>query len=290
MYVVLGATGHVGSSVVEELLRSGVPVTAVTRDEDKAAAWRRRGAQAAVVDVTDIDGLRTVFRQGRRAFLLNPPAAPSTDTDREEHRTFTSIVEALDGSGLEKLVVESAYGAQHGDRIGDLSVLFDFEQALARQPIPVTVLRAAYYMSNWDAVLDSARQGLLPTMYPADLAIPMVAPADLGAAAARLLREAPDRTGTHYVEGPSRYSSGDVAAAFAHAFGRGVRVQVTPRDQWEQAYRELGFSESAASSYARMTAVSVDGGFEMPAQPERGKITLDRYISELVPQATEPAD
>jgi uncharacterized protein YbjT (DUF2867 family) len=284
MYVILGATGHVGSAAAEELIRAGESVTVVTRDEEKAASWQSRGAEVAVLDVTDVDALRSAFRRGRRAFLLNPPAPTSTDTDKEEHRTFASIVQALDGSGLEKVVVESTYGAQPGDRIGDLSVLFDFEQALARQSIPVTVLRAAYYMSNWDASLDSAKQGVLPTMYPADLTIPMVAPADLGAAAARLLQEDLDQTGIRYVEGPARYSPDDVAAAFAKALDRDVAVAVTPRDEWEAAYRKLGFSEAAAFAFARMMAASVDGSFDLPAEPHRGRISLDAYIAELVRQ------
>lgn len=284
MYVILGATGHVGSAAADELIRAGESVTVVTRDEKKAASWQSRGAEVAVLDVSDVDALRSAFRLGRRAFLLNPPAPPSTDTDKEEHRTFASIVQALDGSRLEKVVIESTYGAQPGDRIGDLSVLFDFEQALARQSIPVTVLRAAYYMSNWDASLDSARHGVLPTMYPADLTIPMVAPADLGAAAARLLQEDLDQTGIRYVEGPARYSSNDVAAAFAKALDRDVAVAVTPRDQWEAAYRKLGFSEAAAFAFARMMAASVDGSFDLPAEPHRGRVSLDAYIAELVRQ------
>ncbi len=282
MYIVLGGTGHVGSAVANALLQSGKSVTVITRDEAKATAWRSRGAEAAVVDVADVDALRLVFGRGQRAFLLNPPAPPSTDTDREEHRTFRSIVEALDGSELEKVVVESTYGAQPGSHLGDLSVLFDFEQALACQRIPVIVLRAAYYMSNWDDMLEAAKQGVLPTMYPADLKIPMVAPADLGAAAARLLQENTDRTGIHYVEGPARYSSNDVAAAFGRALGKTVKLEVTPREQWEDAYRKLGFSDAAAIAYARMTAVSVDGSYDMPIAPECGTVTLDKYIGELV--------
>lgn len=282
MYVVVGATGHVGSAVANALLRSGDQVTVVTRDKEKAASWQSRGAEAAVLDVADVDALRSVFKRGRRAFLLNPPAPPSSNTDKEEHRTFACIVDALDGSGLEKVVAESTYGAQAGDQLGDLSVLFDFEQALARQPIPVTVLRAAYYMSNWDAMLEPAGEGMLPTMYPADLAIPMVAPADLGEAAARLLREDVGQPDIHYVEGPTRYSSNDVAAAFAKALGRDVTVAVTSRDQWEDAYRKLGFSEAAAFAYARMTAIGVDGSFDMPINPERGIVSLGAYIAALV--------
>jgi uncharacterized protein YbjT (DUF2867 family) len=287
VFVVLGASGHVGSAVANTLLVAGEPVTVIVHHEDKAAAWRAKGAQAAVADVLDPDGLRAVLQRGRRAFLLNPPAAPSTDTEVEEHRTFAGIVAALEGSGLEKLVVESTYGAQPGQRCGDLNVLYDFEQALKAQPIPVTVQRAAYYMSNWDALLDQARQGVLPTMLPADLALPMVAPVDLGRAAADFLRQPIGQEGVHYVEGPKRYTPADVAAAFAKALGRAVEPSVIPRDQWEKAYRDLGFSEPAAASYVRMTEVTVDSPFAVDG-PRRGEVTLERYIADLVGQAPSP--
>ena len=62
MYVVLGATGHVGSAAANALLQSGKSVTIITRDEAKATAWRSRGAEAAVVDVADVDALRVSGR------------------------------------------------------------------------------------------------------------------------------------------------------------------------------------------------------------------------------------
>ncbi|TGR60102.1 NmrA family transcriptional regulator, partial [bacterium M00.F.Ca.ET.194.01.1.1] len=94
----------------------------------------------------------------RRAFLLNPPADPATDTDAEEQKTVAAIVTALAGSGLEKVVAESTYGAQPGEGIGDLSVLYGFEQKLKAQTIPASIIRAAYYMSNWDQALETARR------------------------------------------------------------------------------------------------------------------------------------
>lgn len=165
---------------------------------------------------------------------------------------------------------------------GDLNVLYELEQALAAQPIPAAVQRAAYYFSNWDAQLEEAKGGALTTMLPTDLKIPMVAPEDLGRVAALRLQQPPDDQEIREVEGPERYSPQDVAEAFAAALGRPVEVVVTSRDQWVQAYRKLGFSEAAAQSYTRMTAVSIDSGFEMPKSPERGQITLDAYIRALV--------
>lgn len=282
MFIVLGASGHVGSAAATALLEAGQPVTAVLHDPAKAAEWEARGARTAIVDVRDSDALRDVFKTGRRAFLLNPPADIATDTDREENATVRGIVMALDGSGLEKVVAASTLGAQPGERCGDLNVLYDFEQALAAQPIPAAVQRGAYYFSNWDMQLEEAKGGVLTTMLPADLKLPMVAPEDLGRAAARRLMEPSHDQRISEVEGPERYSARDVAEAFAEALARPVEVVVTPRDQWVEAYRRQGFSEAAARSYARMTAVSVDGGFEMPKSPERGQVTLRAYVRALV--------
>jgi uncharacterized protein YbjT (DUF2867 family) len=281
VFVVLGSTGHVGLAAVEALLDAGCPVLAVVRDETKAGNLRVRGAQVEIADIVEIDRMRDVFRQGRRAFLLNPPAPVSTNTDEVEHRSMRGILSALDGSGLEKVVLQSAYGAQPGDRIGDLSVLHDFEQALKSQPIPTTILRAAYYMTNWDPLLDAAKSGRLLTMFAEHLRIPMVAPQDLGRAAARLLQAPPGHHDIHYVEGPERYSSGDVAKAFSNALGKAVRLVVIPRNKWKDAYLHQGFSPEAADSYARMTAMSIDGGFDLPPNPERGIVTLQDYVSKL---------
>jgi hypothetical protein len=111
-------------------------------------------SRVAVVDVHDTPALTRVFRDGRRLFLLNPPAAPSTDTAREERKSVASILRALDESKIEKVVAESAYGAQPGEHVGDLGVLFELEQQLNQRSIPSSIIRAAYYMSNWDSAAE----------------------------------------------------------------------------------------------------------------------------------------
>jgi uncharacterized protein YbjT (DUF2867 family) len=288
MYIIMGGTGHVGSSVAESLLSRGAAVTIVTRGATHAQAWQAKGAALAQADVGDPGKLREAFRLGRRAFLLNPPASTTSDTDTVERASVANILAALSDSKLDKVVAESAYGAQAGDRLGDLSVLWGLEEGLRRQAIPAAIIRAAYYMSNWDSLLDTVtRTGVLPTMFPADLAIPMVSPSDLGKAAADLLVAAVDVVGVHYVEGPRRYSANDVAAAFSGTLGRRIVVEVTPRDQWAVAYRALGFSAAAARSYARMTAISVDGGYDLPERPVRGDTTLEQYIAQLVARSRD---
>jgi len=287
MHIILGGTGHVGSAVADTLLAAGEPVTIVSHDPAKAEAWKTKGAKVAIADVHDVDALRFVFRSGRRAFLLNPPATPRIDTDAEEKATVAAILSALEGSGLEKVVAESTYGAQPGERCGDLNTLWALERGLAEQSIPNAINRGAYYFSNWAANLDEVRdEGVLRTMFDADFELPMVAPEDLGAHAAALMTD--DRTGIFFVEGPRLYTPQDVANAFAAALDRTVRVETVPRDQWTPAFKAIGFSSPAAESYARMTAATVDD-LEVPDDPVRGAVRLEDYIATLVEQATVPA-
>ena len=282
MHIVLGASGHLGSAVVRALLAAGEAVTAVVHDESTSPRFRERGADVVVADIADVEALRAVFAHGRRAFVLNPPADPSTDTDSVERATARAIVRALDGSGLEKVVAASTYGAQPGERIGDLSVLYEFEVQLKAGAIPAAIDRGAYYFSNWDTFTDSARtDGVVQSMLPADLQLPMVAPSDLGLIAARRMLSPIDDTDVVYIEGPGRYTPNDVASAFAAALDRDVRLDVVPPEQWRDTFRQMGFSDAAADSYTRMTVATVDD-VELPSDPERGPTTLDEYIRALV--------
>ncbi|ATY32803.1 NmrA family NAD(P)-binding protein [Sphingomonas psychrotolerans] len=279
MHIILGGTGHVGSAVAETLLAKGEPVTVVGHDPAKAATWEAKGATFAAVDLYDVKALHAVLRTGRRAFLLNPPAAITGDTDAEERRTIAAILAAVAGSGLEKLVGESTYGARPGERCGDLNTLWELEQGLAAQPVPYAINRGAYYFSNWAMNLQEVREdGVLRTMFDADFELPMVAPEDLGRHAAALMTD--DRTGIFRVEGPRRYTPQDVADAFAAVLARPVRVETTPPDQWVAAFKATGFSDAAAESYARMTAATVAA--EWPEDVIRGQTRLEDYIAALV--------
>ena len=290
MYIIMGGTGHVGSATAAALLARGESVAILTRDASRSGDWAKRGAELIEADVEDVVSLRAAFRRCRRALLLNPPADVDTDTDAVERRRVSCILAALDDSGLEKVVVVSTGGAQPGKRMGDLNVLWELEEGVRRSSVPAAINRGAYYMSNWDGLLDTVRDtGELPTLFDAKLPIPMVAPQDLGKVAAQRLISSPADAGVRYVEGPRRYTPQDVARAFANALGRTVDVVVTPRAAWASSFRRLGFSDAAAESYARMTAVSVDGGFDMPDDALRGTTTLEAYVRDLVESGVDRA-
>ncbi|XWN32370.1 MAG: NAD(P)H-binding protein [Devosia sp.] len=283
MHIILGGTGQVGSAAARWLLERGESVTVVTRDASHGKELERAGAQIAVGNIRDVDALREVLRTGTRAFLVNPPADPSGDTDAEERANVAAIVNALEGSALQKVVLQSTYGARPGQRCGDLTVLHGFEERLRAGSIPAAINRGAYYMSNCLGMLDVVRStGQLPSVFPADLRLPMVAPEDLGQAAGRRLLEPVDDAGIRHVEGPERYTMQDVADALTMALGTPVDVQVVPREGLVDSFFGLGFSIEAAQSYACMTKAVIDGEIEGPSDPERGRTALCNYIQSVV--------
>jgi uncharacterized protein YbjT (DUF2867 family) len=282
MYIILGGTGHVGSQLTRSLLERRLPVTIVSRNRAKASTCEALGAKVAVADINDVGRLRDIFSRGTRLFLLNPPAAPDTDTDRTERRSVASILEALDELSPERVVAHSTYGAQPGEAVGDLSVLHELEQGLKEKPYPVYITRAAYYFSNWDMALDEARErGAITSFFPDDFVLPMVAPADLGAVAAAFISTDDYEAGVHYVEGPRRYSPRHIADAIGRLLDKRIEVAVVPERDWVQTFRKFGFSDAAAHSYARMTAVTLRNP-QLPNHPMRGTTSFDNYVRSMV--------
>jgi putative NADH-flavin reductase len=170
-YLVLGASGHVGSAVLNNL-PAGTRRLAAVHNAEKLQLASDPEIERVVTDVADTDALRELFLMTRRAFLLNPPADPSKDTNAEELKTARSIASALEGSGIEKVVIASTYGAQPGNGIGDLSVLFEFERLVNVAEIPTAINRGAYYFTNLDQLFDAARQGGIETPFPPSREMP----------------------------------------------------------------------------------------------------------------------
>ena len=73
MFVILGATGHTGSAVVETLLSRKQPVRAIVRTLEKGAGWKAKGAEVAVASLDDVSSLTKAFEGAKGVYVLVPP-------------------------------------------------------------------------------------------------------------------------------------------------------------------------------------------------------------------------
>jgi uncharacterized protein YbjT (DUF2867 family) len=245
MYAVTGITGQVGGAVARTLMAQGENVRAVARDATKAAAWVERGCDLAIAEMSDASALARAFAGADGVFVLIPPIFDPSPGFTEAGGVICAVRDALAEVGPARTVCLSTVGAQ-ATQPNLLSQLAMMEHELTALGLPTAFLRAAWFMENaaWDVA--SAREGAIQSfLQPLDRAIPMVATADIGATAARLLRER--WVGRRIVElqGPAPVSPNDLAAIFGQLLSRPVTAHAVSRAEWEALFRTQGMRNPA---------------------------------------------
>ena len=79
MYVIMGATGNIGSKLANILLDKGEKVKVIGRSAERLKPFVDHGAEAAVGDVSDVGFLINVFKGANAVFALIPPAYTAND-------------------------------------------------------------------------------------------------------------------------------------------------------------------------------------------------------------------
>jgi uncharacterized protein YbjT (DUF2867 family) len=245
MYAVTGITGQVGGAVARTLMAQGENVRAVARDASNAAPWVERGCDLAIAEMSDAAALTRAFAGADGVFVLIPPIFDPSPGFTEAGAVISAVRDALAEARPARTVCLSTVGAQ-ATQPNLLNQLANMERELGALDLPIAFLRAAWFMENaaWDVA--SAREGAIRSfLQPLDRAIPMVATADIGATAARLLR---DRwVGRRIVElqGPAPVSPNDLAAIFGQLLDRPVTAQAVSRAEWEALFRTQGMRNPA---------------------------------------------
>jgi nucleoside-diphosphate-sugar epimerase len=101
---VTGASGHIGSAVVPELLGAGHQVVGLARSDASAAALQAAGAEVRRGDLDDLDGLRAAAAEAdgvihlafKHEAMFGGNAQEAIDSDR---RAIAAIGAALEGTG-----------------------------------------------------------------------------------------------------------------------------------------------------------------------------------------------
>jgi uncharacterized protein YbjT (DUF2867 family) len=282
MFAVMGATGKVGGAVARALLAADQSVRVVVRDSRKAITWSSQGCDAAVAEIDNAAELAPALAGTQGAFVMLPPLFDPTPGFPEARNMIAALRAALLQARPARTVVLSTIGAQT-TKSSLLSQLGLLENALADLSMPVTFLRAAWFMENaaWD--LGPARETGVVQSYlqPLDKRFPMVAAEDIGRAASEMLLEGWSGHRIVELEGPRRVSPHDLAAAFGKALGRPVHAEIVPRDRWKALFREQGMKNPLPR--IQMLDGFNEGWieFERRSDARKGAITIDGAIAAL---------
>ncbi|UNU43760.1 NAD-dependent epimerase/dehydratase family protein [Sphingopyxis sp. YF1] len=257
--LVTGATGRVGSHVVDQLVKRGAAVRVLTRDAAKTSF--PAGVEVAQGDLLDIDALRAAVTGIRTLFLLNAVTGDE----------FTQALIALNiarESGVDRVVYLSVFAADRAVNVPHFAVKSGAERMIEQMGFNATILRPSYFIDNEQMIKDVIlNHGVYP-MPIGDKGIAMVDARDIAEVAAIELIRRDQAQGVLPVEtinlvGPDTLTGSDVAAIWSDVLGRPISYGGDDPS---------GFEQSMATFMPKWTA------YEM-------RLMAERYVSDgMIPE------
>ena len=217
--LVIGATGQIGSLVVEELTKHGHEVSALTHGRSTRPV--PDGVLSVDGDVTDLDFMRGLLPRYTTLFILNP-VVPDELT-----RALLTLDLAAE-AGIARVVYFSMINADIFADVPHGSAKFAAERAIERLKLPATILRANYFFQNdlaQKVSLTSLQQYASPI---GDVGVTMVDARDIAEiAATELIRRErasnPLPTEILEVVGPETFTGRTMAGLWADVLEKPIR-------------------------------------------------------------------
>jgi uncharacterized protein YbjT (DUF2867 family) len=212
-YLVVGASGTVGSLIATTLAAQGAQVRGTT--SKPPGVGTRNGIEYVHVDLGTGAGVREAFEGVDRAFLLAPPGYA------DQQKLLSPLVAEAARRKLSKVVLMSAMGANAAD-----TPFRRVEIELEKSGVAYNIIRPNWFMQNfntfWLQGINEQGKILLPV---GQAKASFIDARDIAAVAARLLTS-DDANGRDFdLTGPQPLDHGAVARILSQETGRSIAYQ-----------------------------------------------------------------
>jgi uncharacterized protein YbjT (DUF2867 family) len=216
--LVTGATGTIGSLIVQRLADAGADVKALVRQQGKRSF--PAGVTEVVGDLTDVPSMRAALSSVRTLFLLNAV------TPDEVTQALIALNLARE-AGIERVVYLSVIHADKYTNVPHFTSKHTVERMIDSLDMAATVLRPAYFMQN-EGMVQQVIQGY--GVYPMPIGssgVAMIDARDIAdVAVAELLRRdrapAPLARVTLDLVGPDALTGTSAAKIWSTVLGREI--------------------------------------------------------------------
>lgn len=241
-YLITGATGDVGSRVVECLLRRGERPRVFVRNETKARSRFGDRVDIFVGDLADPASLRPALEGVDALFLVNTgPQIPALDE---------AAAKAAKAAGVKHLVKLSSMDVQQGLAIGAWHERG--EAAVRASGVPFTFVQPTGFMSNLLAWAPSIKAEGMVRASTGDGRRAFIHSDDIAAVATTALTTREYVGESLPITGPEALNYAEVTAKLGAAIGRQLRFQPISDEEARQWCAATGASSPETEAHVSL--------------------------------------
>ena len=267
--LVTGATGNVGSQVVQQLIASGITSRVAVRSMNKAETLKKAGAEPVEMDLDRPETLAPALTGVDKIFLVSPFVPNMVELT-------ATLIEAAKQANVRHIVKLSAL-AQPGIALSKWHG--EMENAIASSGIPFTFLRPNGFMQNFvNAMAESIKTDNAFYLDAGDGKVSFVDTRDIASVAVAALTTSGHEGQSYTITGSEALSHSQAAAILSQVLGRTINYVDVPEDAVSQAMQGAGMPEAIVNSLLELYA-SYKAGLAAEISPVVEQVTGKKPIS-----------
>lgn len=189
--VITGSLGNIGKPLTSELVQNGHQVTVISSKADRQKDIEALGAKAAIGTMNEVAFLTETFKGADVVYLMEAWEGIGSIFDKAVdfiagfHLIGNNYKQAIEASGVKKIVHLSSVGAHSKEGYGTLSAHYDVESILKQLPDDVSIkfMRpVGFYTNLFRSMQNIKEKGAIISNYGGDKKEPWVSPIDIASA------------------------------------------------------------------------------------------------------------
>lgn len=264
MILVTGSTGHLGTAVIQNLLKkiSGNQIAALVRDESKASDLKEKGVDIRVGSYDDIASLDEAMQRIEKVLLV---ASNNEDDRLSQHQ---NVVDTARKTGVKYIAYTSRNLKDRSTLVNKLMEgHFQTEDLIKESGLSYAIFRNALYMDTipqfvGDKVFETGIN--LPA---GDGKVAYALRSEMAEAIANVLSEDGGDNKIYKLTGSEQYTFGDVAAALTDLSGNGVKYTPGVKSEFEEQMKQRGVPEQVIEKVVGFIT-DIKNGQEEEISPE----------------------
>lgn len=227
-FLIVGASGQVGSGIARFLREAGHSVRATTSKAPQSP-------DQVQVDLLTGKGLDEAFKGVHRAFFMSPGGYP------DQYQVLSPLIRKAKEAGLEKAVLMTAQGVE----ANDAAPFRRAEAELEKSGVAYNIIRPSWFMQNFGTywLHDIRTQGAIRV--PAGSGKnAFIDSRDIAETAAALLSGDRFDNQAFTLTGPKSVDHGEVARILSAATGKAIGYQDIPAPEFKKGLLAAGLSDA----------------------------------------------